>query len=293
MSVTSVTTKYASRRASSQLGPVTEYQVVYIVRCATTDTESTIYAATSAGIPEQYEVYSGDSEARCTNLDLEHIENTAGGEAIWHATATYKTSDYRTTPGQNIRYPLDRPAVYSWTHQKYEEIRYFDIEGKAFVNGAGTAFESPPTLEVVHPVLVVEKNEEAFNSGLAWSYTNKNNADKFYGAEPGYAKCEGISGQGPYYEATQTFWRVTYEIHFNPYGWDPYYILNQGPKYRPAAGEAPKFFEDGENAVISTENQLLNADGTITEDANGRNASVANWIAFHLYEKANFSTLGI
>ena len=286
MSVESVTAKYASRRASATLGPVAEYQVTYIVICTSTDDdESTIYNATASGIPAQYDTYAGDDDAHCTGLDLEHVENTAGGKAIWHATATYKTRDDRSTPGTNISYPLSRPATYTWTHQKYDKVRAYDIEGNAFKNSAGDPLESPPVFEITYPILIVEKNESSFDYGKAYYYSNKINSNTFYTAPPGYCKCEGISGQGPYYESSQTFWRVSYEFHFNPYGWDPVEILDAGPKARPEVGEVSEYVKDA-NGVVSTEPVLL-----VTPD--GTRAYTPSYLEFHMYQKANFSALGV
>jgi len=296
MSVTSVVTKYASRRATSEIGPRSEYTVELIITCSSTsDDESTIYAATSAGIPEQYEDYAGDTAAKCYRLDLEHLENTPDGRAIWKGTAQYKTHFDDQEQGQNITNPLSRPVVYTRTKQFFEETRFRDLDGNTFTNSAGDFLDPPPVFLIPHLVLTAQKNVSSFSDGWASYYVNAINADTYRGIPPGYLRCMGIDAQGPNYENTYTYYTMTVELHYNPYGWDPVRILDQGGRYYKDDVDllSDTLTVATDSGTETTMTVLLDGVGQRLTNANLKAGIPPHFMEYKMYRKVAFSGLGV
>jgi len=297
MSITAVTEKYATARGSATVKGERNYtRVLQAVASSTSDGEADVFAATALGVPVKYAAHPEDSGALCRKVSPQRLDNLANGTVLWEVVCQY--SSKIEDPDQDEENPLDRPVVYTWTGQKYEEARFSDLDGDPYTNTVGDPLDPPPLFEVVHPILVAEKNLATFDGWMATYYANKVNSDTFYGASKGYAKIESISGQGPNYENGVAFYKVTFEVHFNPRKWNPTTVLNTGPRYFETAGDSEPIYATDKDSTQSTAPVLLAANGTLipadeirTKENPG--GTEPHYIEFTQYETAAFSGLGI
>ena len=285
MSVTSVTEKHASRRASATVDGKRTYTRVMIVEVSSVTDDESVVGATGSGVPEKYEAYPADSAALCKEVELEQIENLASGAVIWEATCHYDSDFGRSPPDTDTQNVLLEPAIYTWSHAKFEESLPKDVEDTPYLNSFGDPFDPPPLTEVIHSILTVQRNEATFDGWLATYYTGKVNSDAFYGEPAGYIKCDGISAQGPNYKNGVQFFVVTYEMHFHPTGWLPMKILDAGPRY----------YDDSGNIVYSTDDNGNPSTVPTILDGTGHKGSAANptYLEFTPYYEAPFAPLNL
>jgi hypothetical protein len=186
-------------------------------------------------------------------------------------------------PNQN---PLDEPADYSWSSEVRQVPYDRDLTGALTVNVMGEAPDPPLTREIKDPVLVIERNEAAFDPDDKLAYQDTVSDGSFWGAPAGRARLTDLDGRSV--NASVPYWRKAYRIVFRmrtPDGVDDAdawkrFILHQGTKYI-----------DGNGAVQLAPNGqlvLLAADGTRTTKDN------PTWLGpFVEYPPANWSGLGI
>ncbi len=181
--------------------------------------------------------------------------------------------------------PLSMPAEISWEDAERTEKYDMDLTGAAVANTLGESFDPPPTRQVSDPVLVIERNEAAFDPSIKLLYQDTVATTVFYGAAIGRAKLSKIKARS--INASTPYWRTYYAIHFrfnipddvpDAFAWWRY-MLNQGLTYMDAAGNQ----QDTSNGQLVA----LNADGTIADKA------FPYWLSFQEYENQNWSGLGL
>jgi hypothetical protein len=286
MTILSVREKSGSRGSINDQG-ITEYTRVFNVV-----TDSAFVDAptvrTATGLPRRFDIYvaaSGafDTTSVCTDVEAEQDDENP---LLWTVSAKYgKPSINEDQQDPN---PLLRPSVISWNFQKYQRAVWKDIDGKGIVNSANMYFDPPPVMDDSRPILVIQRNEAAFNPGLALQYQDAINSDPFFGASPGQCKVAGISAQSQT-ENRYFYWAVSYEFEFRREGW-ALSILDQG-RYR--IGKIPVFQKttDGVDSEVQVVDPVpLNGNGG--ELANPT-PSTLKFIDFKVYKSLSFGSLGL
>jgi hypothetical protein len=216
------------------------YQTVYRVTTNdNADGPKTVTAALPIGFTNTY-VSGNDSDplAYCRK-----IEATLVGDdmRLWEVIVTYATAlDWPaqtgtiggtpTTPGSQDSNPINRPAVFSFStiKNKYNDGKDLSSpDRKPFVNTAGQAIK---TLAYDRSLLQIQisKNysvSRATGTVLGFVDTLNSNTWQGYGVEK--VKCDDIKLVSQY-ENGLSFYRGDITLHYNPQGWHPFKVLNEG-----------------------------------------------------------------
>lgn len=211
------------------------------------------------GLPAIGDAWPSNSVVLCQAVDATESEQLDAGGWMWTIECEYRNF-VDEEDGSNLGVaPLDRSAVWVWDSKSFIETRFKDLDGKPYLNPAGDPFNPPPQFDVAHVIATVKKNYSTFSGGFAIAYINSVNHASYAGGDRGTVKIDQISSQ-PKVQDGVTFHETTLILHYNPLGWNPYYELNQGPRYLDSDGKLT-YSKDG-YGVVSTEMSLLNADGT-------------------------------
>lgn len=186
-----------------------------VIMSTMADTADDVLAGT--GVPKQGDLFEPGSNMRCRRVG---VDRDSDNPCMWRGVAEYASSVAQ--PGGN---PLLAPARHRWAVQVSTEPakKLYDPSTGAMkdvLTSAGAPFDSDLDAFIVTPVLIVERNESAFNPSTAIFYSGKLNSDIFYTAAPGQACIFGITGDEVLTDGGATFyWQVTYEIHFRADAW--------------------------------------------------------------------------
>lgn len=158
--------------------------------------------------------------------------------------------------------PLSQPADISWTAEVRSVEYDVDLDGNAAITSAGEPIDPRLTREIKDPVLVIERNEAAFNPGDILAFVDTVSSAPFWGAEAGRARLTDLAGRKV--NAKMTYWRKTYRIAFRmrtPYGMDAANawkrtILHQGHLYLDANG-VQRRFADGAIKLLAEDGKPL------------------------------------
>jgi hypothetical protein len=264
-----------------------------VITNSRTDGVSTVRTAT--GIPRRGDVYATSTEsdlsAVCKSVNpVQDRDNPR----VWEVRVTYGPSDIEDD--EVAENPLERPADISMSFAQFTRVCEKDINGKGIFNSAGYYFDPPPEIDDSRPVLVISRNEAAFNAALAMQYQDAVNSDSFFGASPGQAKIGTITSERVI-ENRFRYWRTTYEIHFRREGWKMA-ILDRGKRQKALNGE------EGDVEYIQARNssgQIMHGayvTDAVPLDGQGRELrpatpTTAKYKEFDVYKLMPFSALGL
>jgi hypothetical protein len=256
-------------------------------------------------LPARGDAWPGRSTLWASTINADEVEQLTGGWA-WTVTVEYVnyTDDGTSTDHRAdlILPPLLRRAKWSWHSEVFTETRFKDLDGKPYVNTVGDPFDPPPVFDVAHPIATVVKNMASCDGGFVLAYTDKVNHAAYLGAARGQVKIDSIVG-APASQNEVEYYEVTFILHYNPSGWNPYKEMNRGPRYfETIDGTSTLVFAHEmdfatEQQVSCTEPVLINEDGTrAIENPSiwGSDFSDAPFYCeFRQYDYANFSALGL
>ncbi len=178
----------------------------------------------------------------------------------WTLSLTYGKIKQESDPD-----PRNQPAVLSVSYENHQRPIDYDATGKPIVNTCGDAFSDYTMVDEARPVLTFKKNMSDFPWTVANTYSNKVNRDTIYGCEPGTLKFERVSGNQQYATVNGeeiTYYDVTYEISYDPEGWNNKPVLNIG--YRELVDGVKKNIQiDGKDITTPV---LLDEDGKRAEE---------------------------
>lgn len=194
-----------------------------------------------------YRVQEWDLDALAVSISAE--QELKDDSQSWIVTVQYSTEmppggptygftqmPWFDTGNQHL--PWNLPIVQEYDGETYTEYPICDLDGRPFVNAAGTPFSPPVGLLRGDRVLTITRNERFFET-RAEDYVFVSNLLPFKGRDPGYCLCTPPRAVEMWLGATR-FWRVTYKIimkkklasvagpgGFTP-GFQPVQILNAG-----------------------------------------------------------------
>lgn len=188
-----------------------------------------------------------------------------------------------TTTPSIIENPLARPAKYSFSSVRTQEILEFDLDGNKVVNSANYPFDPPVRTEMSHSQLVVTKNMPITTVVASWirTYVNSINKTAFRGYPAKTLKLSDISATSEN-ENNIWFWAMTFTFEEKIGGWNPVKILDAG-------------WYDSTGKEIRT--NLGNTPGTVPL-LNGSGSKLAGgstpvFEEFTVYYETEFSNLGL
>lgn len=196
-----------------------EYPIDYVVKVDDLADDDVIVRSADDGttaIPDFNTTYAyGNSTDATAFLKEKRANRTSEGSLTWIVECLYTTA---TSVPLIIDTPLAQPPEIEWDAIEFREQITRDLDGKLLKNSAGDLLVHED--DVGYGVYRVTRNESAFSIPVALAYKNALNSDTFKGAPPGFAKMKPIRSR-QLFASGITYFRTTYEIHFNDQGWDP------------------------------------------------------------------------
>jgi len=238
--------------------------------------------------------YGSESDATivCTDVKIDPRVDNSGyeGSKVFDITATYSNSVPSGGLGEDEEDPLDDPPEYEFTFNKYQIPAIADRDGEAVKNGADEMFDPPFMIDENRPVIIITRNEAAFNPSTAIAYQDTVNEHAWAGLDPGVAKINSISAR----TATRgevTYAIVTYEIELRWNKWNPTKILAQGFRYRKSEGGPPQNYMDPATEEPPSNPVLLQVNGMLSPPVDG--VIPAFFHEFNFYRETDFSALNL
>lgn len=320
MAIRSVTELFDGRDGTLSTGLERRYVRKFRVR---TDSkyDGPVEIMFAAGIPRLYDAYRSfgtsevDAFALCTRVSPTQDSNDW---STWVVECEYSTDvglggppDDPGQPGAgggsgSSGDPTLDPPVIEWGSQTREVALPLDLgdpdaadpvlqKPRPFLNSAGQPFDPPPTIEVSHLTLTVERNEPTFNASRALRYRNTVNADLWQDRLPGRWWCRQITGhivfKGPYRYA-----RVRYEFWLSPSPlkkdlWDNLLLLDQGLCRLGPDGKNPVPIERNGHPI--SQPVLLKGGLPLSKDDILNPAIGPQYLTFKRYRREPFAPLNI
>ncbi|HUX00922.1 MAG TPA: hypothetical protein VMY35_08070 [Phycisphaerae bacterium] len=189
-------------------------------------------------------------------------------------------------PNPNLT-PLDQAAEISWDDDDREVAYDVDLDGNVVSNAWDQPFDPPLTRSVSDPILVIERNEAAFDPDTKLDYQDTICAEDFWGAPAGRARMGKIRARSV--NAATPYWRVAYRIAFRMN--TPAGVADADAWKRAVLDKGTIYKGDGDDKTLHAtpngEQVLLDADGRATDAAN------PHWIYFTEFKTKGWSPLGI
>lgn len=211
VSVTRMWSPDSADRDPDNQGASATWQVTGV---ASSIAAQTAVDATTSETPDQLNsVYQDRDGVSYSYLLCDSVSVSTSGFEVFEVTATYSRPSDGGSHNPEPDNPLDRPVEYSWEIGTALQTIETDINGNAIVNAAGDPPEQPVQIEVTSVFLNCMRNEASFNAATAISFTNRVNADSFFGASSGQAKCVGIRSD-KMTTPDSVYWPVHYRFEF-------------------------------------------------------------------------------
>ena len=258
------------------------YERTYLVKA---DGPLGVSAVSAAfGLPQPFTVYATSTEtdltARVVSHSVKQLRNT---DRLWEVVVRYESVSGSGGEGgiddKWHKNPLMRPPRMSMEFEenvlpvvgtlKNETVTpdSTDIYEDPVLNAAGQPFVPQPEAEDGTPVIVVERNEAAFNPATAIAYNNTVNSDFFMGSLPRQLKvritCPG--GETAVVDDTEIrYYPVTYRFKGKQEGWD-LRLANRGSACTTTGSTVLVPYEDDAGNVVEG---WLDSDGAASTSAN-------------------------
>ncbi len=223
------------------------------------------------GLPQRGMPYSTRSENDPAAKVVRHrIVEARESWNVWYVDVDYDTI---RPPDNN---PLDDPPDIIVTKEHYRKLipgRFVDgyqqggdpesVNQKIYIpatNSAGQPFEPPLDYPASRPLVIITRNEAAFDLRITERFSDSVNAENWGGVKKHHAFMRGIDARRVYTPGENNdspnflFWVVTYEIAINREGWDIHrldvgnYYYNLGDDGE-RKGRAVPFKADGLNVL--------------------------------------------
>jgi hypothetical protein len=223
MGIISVGEKLSRSGEQNGKGEVTYSRLFQVITDDPWTGAKAVREAVPIAIGEPY-VTSTESDSASVCIGKNASCNSEDGKR-WDVTVSY--GDNSKVEEQN---PLAEPADISWSFAQFTRPVDIDCDSVAILNAASDPYSEPIETDDSRPVLKVTRNEAGFDPALANAYRDATNSDSFMGFSPGCCKVSNISATRTKFanpELGDFYYVTSYEIHFNPDGFDRK-ILNAG-----------------------------------------------------------------
>ncbi len=300
MTVISVKLEYGSTQGP-RIAPdgTHSYEETWIVRTNNPNDRGDIIRNAS-GLPKQGNQYPEDAGAIVTNVDpVQESEQ----QRVWRVAIKYdsKSTKLPSEDGQVAQNPLERPAIISWSSALIEKTFPKDLDGKPFVDMAGSPFDPPPAIPFSNLILTIQRNEAGIDPFRIVGFVNGVNQVDFFGIPRGHVLMTGFSANQGFGNGVP-FWDVSYQFEVSKDLWIPFLILNAGPRYHPPfKSTGGDFFgTDLTKLVVAKDSDgvahngivLLNAEGgLLNPNPDDNNPPV--FLEFRLYDFVDFNQLNL
>lgn len=254
---------------------------------AATDSSSTVLQY--PGLPVIGVLYPGDARATCRRR-VPQLMNFTESRQYWEVVVEYSTKGEDEDEDEKEE-PLNRPAKWSGSFQQFQAIAEKDRDDKPILNTAGDAFDPPLMKDDSRPVISCVKNFGSLNLNFWSSLRDVINSNSWGVFQEKTVKVMNISWDQKFHQNT-VYYEVVFSFQINPDGWDAE-ILNRGYRQIENAGEEPKPITVSSKLgeTLLTEPALLDQAGKLVPKSNLPQG--AHYVDGKLYQKTNFSSLGI
>jgi hypothetical protein len=138
----------------------------------------------------------------------------------WLAEITYGPWD--PLRHSNDGDPASQPIRVYFEGQTFQEDVDFTVSGNPVCNSASDPYDPTIKRDRTRPILRVIRNEASFTASTILGYADKVNSDVVGPYAERTLKCSCPIGEPKFSQFTgDTYYEVTYIIHFNPDTWDP------------------------------------------------------------------------
>ena len=295
----SIVSGYPKRRRGGRTGDaddklVRNYEEVWMV-LTTVATDDPFVILNTPGIPQRYQPYQSDGQARCINAACQLAGDDDGTGTLWDVTCRYST---KYDVSQQPENPVNRPPRFSLSLAHFQTPAVRDnglVNGQriAVLNLAGDAYSPPPEIDDSRLTLVARRNEATLPFVAMQLYKDAVNSDTWNNCEPRTVKLFNVSCGEMQIENGYQYYEVQYEFQYNPDTWD-LRLLEYGynglvcngsgtPKKTAFGGDQPKLLKKrnatpGANVVL------------VTSESDPQKANFTTW---RVYKEMPFASLNL
>ena len=235
------------------------------------------------GVPRIGSVHPEDLSARCISVGATQTESPL----VWDVVAQYTTEF--PNPKRDKQNPLEEPPLLTYSHTTVAITKFFDRNGKPFVNTAAQRLLSPPTISETIQVLTIKQQQADFDRKIGLSYTDAINAGPWFGYKARHVRSSVSASEG--WKNGVTFWIVNYRFEIRAKEpWNPVRVLNQGIMVYNAVAKKWQLLEDA-NGVLHGQEVILNEAGNDVETKENVAAGNVHWLDFEVYDELDFNGL--
>ena len=256
MSIVYVRKKLGREMSVGQPGDasIRTFDEVYLVRCSSpNEPRSSILGA--PGLPQYGFAHSEDSQCVVVKLGP---EQTKEDPCLYEVKVTFSTST-GNNPGDWQKPPDQRRPKWHMAFSPLPISRTRDLDGKPFVDRAGSPIIPPPDIPIYVDEVTVMRYEATINRAYDRRWLNATNSDTWLGAEPNSAKIVANDAEEVFLYGGYWFQRTirilvsprivldqgtgTIDNSYNQSkmwtedtdativgGWNPIYVPNMGPR---------------------------------------------------------------
>jgi len=276
---------------------VRRYSLVYTIR--TTDPgDGPMTVGNSPSLPGYGAYYAYGNEMDMGALLKSRVVRQANNQKCWwEVVDSYDSQHDDENPDSPIENPLDRPPKRRFSYERQIWHPHKDKDDLPFVNSAKERYGAEVSeTEKGLLVLTITRNESSFPTAITKDYQNKVNENEFYGFARDQALMADVSAQDAW-ENEVYYWACSYKIVFDPDGWIPLSVLDEGSYYWDGGGanvgkpDKHRNFVDGTGA-ITTGSRPLSGSGDKLSEANIQ-AGNFEYNEFRKYDRADFNALDL
>ena len=243
--------------------------------------------------------YPEDPLAWCQRVDPKQRTDSP---LHWEVEAEWSSQYPGGNPTDRQKPPDQRRPQWDYKFQPLHKIFPTDLDGVAFCDSAGTPFDPPPEIPLFVDQITVRRYEQSFSRKADRKYLNATNTDAWQDAQAGEALVQTIDRQEVFEDGAYWF-STTYVVLCSPLvtisgvigpsgdsptigGWDPVFILDQGPKILDANNKPQAIIDSAQ--AIDGRPQLLDGSGHVI--ARGGDP---HYLKFRTVNKIAFSGLNL
>lgn len=288
--------KFGSRRGPVRRsgGGYSYYETWIVLTDSTSDDGLVVEQANR--LPRYGQAYPEDASAMVVEIDPQQSDES---ELVWEVFLTYSTSSGGGSPATPGQATAMIPRRW-WRSRYYRTYKIFkDLDGKAFVNTVGDAYDPPPPMYKVHRILAIELDRIGWDEQVASDYQNHINSNPITVDQKTYPPKSGLlttfHGTQKFAGDGQPYWTALIEIEFKPDLWDPFQEVNRGPRCRKrdwggggGTLNAPVVLVHDDNGVLTGRIELLDENGFLLKK--GDEPFLIDW---RIYEAKDFTPLNL
>jgi hypothetical protein len=297
MSVIWVRPKSGGQESSVAERGAQQFRSEYLVKCSS-PTETRTSVLSSGSLPKYGFPHPENPASLCVKVDAQRREDDPH---LWDVEADWNAITGNRDPREDQKQPDLRRPKWKFNFTAIQQSLFGDLDQKPFVDTVGTPFDPPPQLPIFVDEVTIQRYEPTCNRANDRAFLNCTNTDNWLGAAPGEALIADIDAQ-EVFEFGAYWFAYTYTVLVKPFtmltnggllgGWDPYQVLNAGPREIVIENGKPIVRAIKLKNVVDGQIMPLSKSGVpITPLAVGGWSAPFHWIPFRTVNKTAFGPL--